>query len=89
MPSRRGEPMGEENNNTDNNKTESNVDNRIYLGLVIGIGILLVFFGLDETMPKPQPALTEWTEWAAKYVALVIAAQKIWKVSDKLIARIG
>lgn len=60
---------------------------KTYLAIIILIGIALIILGLNEKLSPPEAALTEWTEWAAKYVALTVAAQKIWKASDKLIAR--
>ena len=51
--------------------------------------ILVLWSVFSDSLVGPSPALTEWTTWAAKYVALAIAAQKVWKISDAMAARIS
>ena len=55
---------------------------KYYAVIFAVIGIALIYISYKYTLVGPDDALTEWTAWAAKYVALVIAAQKVWKVSD-------
>lgn len=57
-----------------------------YVLIAVVIGIVLIGLSLRHDLDGPDPALIEWTEWATLYIALVVAAQKIWKVSDVAIA---
>jgi len=54
-----------------------------YYGVIFAvIGVALIAISYKFTLAPPDEALTAWTAWAAKYVALVVAAQKVWKISD-------
>jgi hypothetical protein len=61
-----------------------------YFLIVALLGLILIIASLSNIkLDGPDSWLIEWTAWAAKYVALVIAAQKVWKFSDVLIARLA
>ena len=47
----------------------------IYAMIVTIIGVLLVIWGYNSTDDHTPPTwLTEWTDWAIDYIALVVAA---------------
>lgn len=61
----------------------------VYAVIALIVGIVLILLSASErTIEGPDAWLGEWTAWAAQYVALIIAAHKIWKLSDVLIARL-
>ena len=55
---------------------------KYYSLIFAAIGAFLIYVSFNYDLVPPDPALTAWVEWAAKYVALVVAAQKVWQVSD-------
>jgi len=55
--------------------------------LPIGVWLALVLIALSYLFPNldgPAGWLNAWTAWIAKYAALIIAAQKSWKLADTL-----
>ena len=64
--------------------------NNTYAIAMLILGIILILasaFGSD--WDGPADWLTGYTTWAAKYVALVISAHKIWKLADVFIAKLA
>ena len=56
---------------------------KYYAYFVVGLGFLLVIASfVFNPIEGPDQGLIEWTEWAANYVAIAVAAVAILKVAD-------
>ena len=61
----------------------------LFVVVVVAIGVLLIGLSLfGKELPGPPDWLNQWTEWAAKYVALVVAAVGIVNVANSVGSRI-
>jgi len=61
----------------------------IFVVVVVAIGVLLIGLSLSgKELLGPPDWLNQWTEWAAKYVALVVAAVGIVNVANSVGSRI-
>jgi hypothetical protein len=63
--------------------------NKIYLIVVVVAGaILILMSAVMDSGRGPDPWLLEWTDWAAKYVSLAVAAYSVVKVVDGVAVRL-
>jgi hypothetical protein len=63
--------------------------NKVYLIVVVAAGGLLILMSVFmDSGSGPDPWLQEWTEWAAKYVSLAVAAYSVVKVVDGFAVRL-
>jgi hypothetical protein len=53
----------------------------VLLAASLFLALVILSFAFEE-LDGPRPWLTEWTNWAAKYAALVIAVHSIYKLVD-------
>jgi hypothetical protein len=62
---------------------------KVFVGLVVIIGGLLIWLSFVHPEAKgPAEWLIKWTDWAVKYVALVVAATGIVNVANSVGFRI-
>ena len=58
------------------------------VGAVVLGGMLIALSFNFEKLASPSTWLTDWTNWAAKYVALVVAAHSVIRLVDATASRI-
>jgi hypothetical protein len=64
--------------------------NNCYVRIVLSVGIVAILLSIF-TPPfgqGPDEWLIEWTEWAAEYVAVAVAAYGIVKIADGVAYRL-
>ena len=58
------------------------------IGAVV-VGFVLIWLSSNfEDIAGPRQWLTDWTAWAAKYVALIVAARSVIKLVDATAVRL-
>ena len=71
------------------NGGQSNYDNQYAIAMLILGVILILASAFGPNWHGPADWLTGYTTWAAKFVALVISAHKVWKLADVFIAKLA
>ena len=60
-----------------------NLKENWYAILAFGVFAMLVWVSVStDLLVGPDPALTEWTAFAATYAALAVVVHKVWKLGD-------
>ena len=76
-----GNPIIEENEVSNENEKR-----QYYPYIVVALGVLLIivslFLDASDEVGVPDQWLIQWTDWAAKYVAIAVAAISVLKVAD-------
>ncbi len=56
-----------------------------WIALVVFVVLVIMSVRVEE-IAGPDPWLTEWTAFTAKYAALAVAVHKVWKLGDATVA---